>query len=59
MFGGANADYLMENIPYKELVARRDAYIKRRQKEIEEEQKYREQELKEQERAAARNKILR
>ena len=49
----------MENIPYKELVARRNAYIKRREKEIEEEQKYREQELKEQERVAARNKIIR
>jgi hypothetical protein len=59
LFGGPDARYMLDNMSYKELVAIRDARIKRKNKEIEEEQKYREEELKAQERAAARNKIIR
>lgn len=59
LFGGPNAYFMLEEMSYKELVAIRDARIKRKNKEIEEEQKYREEELKAQERAAARNKIIR
>ena len=59
MFGGADGDYLMENLTYKELIARRNARIKRKNKEIEEEQKFREEELKAQQRASARSQILR
>lgn len=59
LFGGPNAYFMLEEMSYKELVAIRDARIKRKNKEIEEEQRYREEELKAQERAAARNKIIR
>ena len=58
LFGGANGDYLINNLSYKELVARRDARIKRKNKEFEEEQKIREEEIKEQQKMAARNQIL-
>jgi hypothetical protein len=59
LFGGPSAYFMLEEMPYKELVALRDARIKRKNKELEDEQKYREEELKAQERAAARNKIIR
>lgn len=58
LFGGANGDYLLNNLSYKEVIARRDARIKRKNREFEEEQKIREAELKEQQRLAARNSIL-
>ena len=58
LFGGPSAYFMLEEMAYKELVAIRDARIKRKNKEIEDEQKYREDELKAQERALARNKIL-
>ena len=59
LFGGPSAYFMLEEMTYKELVAIRDARIKRKNKEIEEEQKYREAELKAQEQAMARNKIYR
>lgn len=59
LFGGANGDYLINNLSYKELIGRRNARIKRKNKEIEDEQRYREEELKQQQKAAARNQILR
>ena len=58
LFGGANGDYLLNNLSYKEVIARRDARIKRKNKEFEDEQKIREEELKEQQRIAARRQIL-
>ena len=58
LFGGANGDYLISNLSYKELVARRDARVKRKNKEFEEEQKIREEEMKEQQKIAARSQIL-
>ena len=59
LFGGPEAYFMLEEMSYKELVALRDARIKRKNREIEEEQKYREEELKAQERAMVRNKIIR
>ena len=59
LFGGPSAYFMLEEMSYKELVALRDARVKRKNKELEDEQKYREEELKAQERAATRNKILR
>ncbi len=59
LFGGASGDYLLNNLSYKEVIAMRDARIKRKNKEFEDEQKIREEELKEQQRIAARNQILR
>ena len=59
LFGGPSAYFMLEEMSYKELVAIRDARIKRKNREIEEEQKYREEELKAQERAMARNSIYR
>ena len=58
LFGGANGDYLLNNLSYKEVIARRDARIKRKNKEFEDEQKIREEELKEQQRIVARSQIL-
>jgi hypothetical protein len=58
LFGGPSAYFMLEEISYKDMVAIRDARIKRKNKEIEDEQKYREEELKAQERAIARNKIM-
>lgn len=58
LFGGANGDYLLNSLSYKEVIARRDARIKRKNKEFEDEQKIREEELKEQQRIAARSQIL-
>ena len=58
LFGGPSAYFMLEEISYKEMVAIRDARIKRKNKEIEDEQKYREEELRAQERAIARNKIM-
>lgn len=59
LFGGANGDYLLNNLSYKEVIGRRDARIKRKNQEIEAETKAREEELKEQQRIAARNSIIR
>lgn len=59
LFGGPSAYFMLEEMSYKELVAIRDARIKRKNKEIEDEQKYREEELKAQERAMANSKIYR
>ena len=59
LFGGPSAYFMLEEMPYKELVALRDARINRKNKELEDEKKYREEELKAQERAAARSKIIR
>ena len=59
LFGGPSAWFMLEELSYKELVALRDARIKRKNKEFEDEQRYREEELKAQERALARNKIMR
>ena len=59
LFGGPSAYFMLEELSYKELVALRDARVKRKNKEIEEEQKYREEELRAQERAMARDKIMR
>lgn len=58
LFGGPSAYFMLEEMSYKEMVAIRDARIKRKNKEIEDEQKYREEELRAQERAIARNKIM-
>lgn len=58
LFGGPSAYFMLEEISYKDMVAIRDARIKRKNKEIEDEQKYREEELRAQERAIARNKIM-
>ena len=58
LFGGPSAYFMLEEISYKDMVAIRDARIKRKNKEIEDEQRYREEELKAQERAIARNKIM-
>ena len=46
LFGGPSAYFMLEEMSYKELVALRDARIKRKNKEIEDEQKFREEELK-------------
>lgn len=59
LFGGPSAWFMLEELSYKEMIAVRDARIKRKNKEYEDEQKYREEELKAQERAMARNKIIR
>ena len=59
LFGGPSAWFMLEELSYKEMIAVRDARIKRKNKEYEDEQKYREEELKAQERAMARNKIMR
>ena len=59
LFGGPSAYFMLEEMPYKELIALRDARVKRKNKELEDEQKYREEQLKAQERAAARSKIIR
>lgn len=59
LFGGPSAYFMLEEMSYKELVALRNARVNRKNKEFEEEQKYREEELRAQERAAARNKIIR
>jgi hypothetical protein len=59
LFGGPSAYFMLEELSYKELVALRDARVKRKNKEIEDEQKYREEELRAQERAMARDKIMR
>lgn len=59
LFGGPSAYFMLEEMSYKELVALRDARIKRKNKEIEDEQKFREEELKAQQRASARSQILR
>ena len=59
LFGGPSAYFMLEEMSYKELVAIRDARIKRKNKEIEDEQKYREEELKAQERAMINSKIYR
>ena len=58
LFGGPSAYFMLEEMSYKDLVAIRDARIKRKNKEIEDEQRYREEELRAQERAIARNKII-
>ena len=59
LFGGPSAYFMLEELSYKELVGLRDARVKRKNKEIEDEQKYREEELRAQERAMARDKIIR
>jgi hypothetical protein len=59
LFGGPSAWFMLEELSYKEMIAVRDSRIKRKNKEYEDEQKYREEELKAQERAMARNKIIR
>ena len=59
LFGGPSAWFMLEELSYKEMISVRDARIKRKNKEYEDEQKYREEELKAQERAMARNKIMR
>lgn len=59
LFGGPSAYFMLEELSYKELVGLRDARVKRKNKEIEDEQKYREEELRAQERAMARDKIMR
>ena len=58
LFGGPSAYFMLEEMSYKDMVAIRDARIKRKNKEIEDEQRYREEELRAQERAIARNKIM-
>ena len=59
LFGGPSAYFMLEELSYKQLVGLRDARVKRKNKEIEDEQKYREEELRAQERAMARDKIMR
>jgi hypothetical protein len=59
LFGGPAAYFMLEELSYKELIALRDARVKRKNKEIEDEQKYREEELKAQERMMANKKIYR
>ena len=58
LFGGIDGDYLLNELPYKEVLARRNARIKRKNKEYEEEAKLREEEMKEQQRVMARNQIM-
>jgi hypothetical protein len=59
LFGGIDAEYFLNKLPYKEAIALRNARVKRKNKEFEEEQKLREEEMKEQQRIANRNKIIR
>ena len=59
LFGGIDANYFLDNLPYKEAIALRNARVKRKNKEFEEEQKMREEEMREQQKIAARNKIVR
>ena len=59
LFGGPSAYFMLEELSYKELVGLRDARINRKNKEFEEEQKMREEEMREQQKIAARNKIVR
>ena len=59
LFGGIDAEYFLNKLPYKEAIALRNARVKRKNKEFEEEQKLREEEMREQQRIANRNKIIR
>lgn len=59
LFGGIDANYFLDTLPYKEAIALRNARVKRKNKEFEEEQKIREEEMREQQKIAARNKIVR
>jgi hypothetical protein len=59
LFGGIDAEYFLNKLPYKEAISLRNARVKRKNKEFEEEQKLREEEMKEQQRIANRNKIIR
>ena len=59
LFGGMDANYFLDTLPYKEAIALRNARVKRKNKEFEEEQKLREEEMREQQKLAARNKIVR
>lgn len=59
LFGGIDAEYILSKIPYKEAIAMRDTRIKRRTKELKEEEEERKKELQAQQRAMARDKILR
>ena len=59
LFGGIDANYFLDTLPYKEAIALRNARVKRKNKEFEEEQKMREEEMREQQKIAARNKIVR
>ena len=59
LFGGIDAEYFLNNMPYKEAISLRNARVKRKNKEFEEEQKLREEEMREQQRIANRNKIIR
>ena len=56
--GSCQADYILNQLSYKEAIALRDARIKRKIKENEEEEEIRKKEFEEQKRAAARNQIL-
>lgn len=57
--GSCQADYILNQLSYKEAIALRDARIKRKIKENEEEEEIRKKEFEAQQRAAARNQILR
>ena len=59
LFGGIDGEYFLDKLSYKEAIALRNARVKRKNKEFEEEQKIREEEMREQQKAAARNKIIR
>ena len=59
LFGGIDAEYFLDTLSYKEALALRNARVKRKNKEYEEELKIREEELKEQQKVAARSKIIR
>lgn len=56
--GGCQADYLLNELTYKEAISLRNARIKRKQKEIEEDLEREKKEREIQQRMAARGKIL-
>ena len=59
LFGGIDAEYFLNTLSYKEAIALRNARVTRKNKEFEEEQKMREEELREQQKSAARSRIVR
>ncbi len=56
--GSCQADYLLNELTYKEAIALRNARFKRKIKENEEEEEIRKKEFEAQQRAAARSQIL-
>lgn len=57
--GSCQADYLLNELTYKEAISLRDARVKRKNKEFEEEEEIRKKEAEAQQRLAAHNRIMR